>query len=56
MKNSNDIVDEIYTQIRDAVDWEIDQVDELFFRDDPDSLIAGEIELTNLIDEKIEME
>ena len=55
-KNANDIVDEIYTEIRDAVDWEINQVDELFFRDDPDSLIAGEIELTNLLEEKIEME
>ena len=28
----------------------------MFFREDPDSLIAGEIELTNLLEEKIEME
>ena len=31
-------------------------MDDLFFREDPDSLIAGEIELTNLIEEKLEME
>ena len=42
--------------MREAIDWEIDQVDALFFRQDPDSLIAGEVELSNLIDEKVEME
>ena len=32
MKSANTIVDEIYQQIREGVNWEIDQVDELFLR------------------------
>ena len=55
-KTANNIVDEIYTEIRDGVDWEIDQVDKLFFRKNPDQLIAEEVELINLVDEKMKRE
>ena len=55
-KSANEIVDEIYSQTRDGVNWEIDQVDELFLRKNPGEINAEEVELTNLVDEKVKKE
>lgn len=52
-KVAHEVIDEIYTDYRLAVDREINEVDELFLRElAKQSKEANEIELTNLLYEK----
>ena len=56
-KNSNEIIDEIYQDVREAVKNEVSQIDELFLAEAANQNKAPyEIELTNLLHEKEEAE
>ena len=46
------VVDEIYEDNRDGVDREIKMVDEHFFREKPEDMNPYEVELTNLLVQK----
>ena len=50
------VVDEVYDQTRKAVDWEIDQVDKYFLKENRQGKTAEEIELPILLDEKVELD